>query len=143
MSKTALYVHLVFATKRREGTLTFPVRERLYDYIIGIFRRNNCFVYAINGVSDHIHILFDLHPSVALAHLVRELKTVSSGWIKKEWLFPMFCGWNDGYYAGSLSPAHKDACIRYIKEQEEHHSRADFMTEMQMMADKYALLSCR
>ena len=40
-----------------------------------------------------------VHPSVALADLVKDIKVASSGYIKEKDLLPDFDGWQDGYAA--------------------------------------------
>lgn len=74
MSKTKCLIHLVFATKSRKTTILMPRKAELYNYIFGILKNNNCFVHRINGMSDHVHILFDLNPSIALADIVKAIK---------------------------------------------------------------------
>jgi len=44
-------------------------------------------------MEDPIHILSDLHPSVALADYIRDIKVSSSKWRKESGLFPNFKGW--------------------------------------------------
>jgi putative transposase len=65
----------------------------------GILENKKCHLYQINGVEDHIHILTHLHPSVALADLVKDIKLASTKFIKEKGLFPQFSGWQDGYGA--------------------------------------------
>ena len=74
-------------------------RDELYGYISGIIRNKKCVVYKINGVEDHLHILTDLHPSIALADLIKDIKIASSNYIKEKNLFPGFIGWQSGYGA--------------------------------------------
>jgi REP element-mobilizing transposase RayT len=50
-------------------------------------------------MEDHIHILSDLHPSIALADYIREIKVSSSKWMKASGLFPCFRGWGVKYCA--------------------------------------------
>lgn len=139
MSKTAIYIHLVFATKYRRGTILPEGRDRLYAYLSGVIENNMSHVCAIGGYKDHIHILLDLHPSVALASLVREMKTSSVALLKRERFLNYFEGWADGYYAGSISPGHKKQCEDYINNQENHHSGISLEEEMEKMASKYDL----
>ena len=58
--------HIVFRTKGSEKTINQDHREDLYKYIWGIVKNKKCVLYRINGIEDHIHILSDLHPSIAL-----------------------------------------------------------------------------
>jgi putative transposase len=90
-------------------------------------RKNH--LYQINGVEDHLHILTHLHPSVALADLIKDIKLSSSKFIKEKNIFPDFKGWQNGYGAFTYSIERKDALIHYIKNQEEHHKIKTFREE--------------
>jgi putative transposase len=61
----------------------------------GIVRNNGQKLIAINGTSDHVHILIGLKPAMALAALIRDIKADSSNFInKKKWvssLSELFC----------------------------------------------------
>ena len=132
-SKMATYTqtiyHIVFATKHRERVLDKPHREDLFRYIWGIVKNHDCHLFRLNGVEDHIHILTSLHPTVALADLVKAVKTGSSKWIKEENVFPQFSHWQDGYGAFTHSIREKNPLIDYIKDQENHHRRVDYLDE--------------
>ena len=52
--------------------------NELYAYITGIIKNKNSHLYRINGVENHLHILTDMHPSIALADFMREVKASSS-----------------------------------------------------------------
>ena len=86
-------------------------------------------MYRINGMQDHIHILSDLHPCIALADFMREIKTSSSIWLKKQTEFSEFKGWADGYAALTISYRDKDSVIEYIKNQQKHHEIESFPDE--------------
>jgi putative transposase len=86
-------------------------------------------LYRINGVEDHIHIFSDLHPSLCLADLVKEIKVASSIWMKANKNFPRFEGWQEGYGAFTYSIREKDMIINYIKKQKEHHRTETFYDE--------------
>jgi REP element-mobilizing transposase RayT len=65
---------------------------QLYECITGIIKNKNSHLYRINGANDHLHILTDMHPSLALADFMREIKVSSSVWMKSSGLFPLFNG---------------------------------------------------
>ncbi|PKD43407.1 IS200/IS605 family transposase [Rhodohalobacter barkolensis] len=88
-----IHYHIVFSTKNRVPYLEKPHRELLYKYIWGVLKKNRCYLYRIDGTENHIHILIDLHPSVSLANLIKDIKLASSDFIKRENLFPKFTGW--------------------------------------------------
>lgn len=139
MSKTRLLTHIVFSTKHRELTLTETNKRELYAYIFGILKNKNCFLERMNGIPDHIHLLVDLHPSVAVADLVRDIKSFSHKWLKSNPHFPLFNGWGDGYYAVSVSADGLASCKQYIMEQEEHHKLHDLLFEMHQFAGSNGL----
>jgi REP element-mobilizing transposase RayT len=78
MSYRQILYQIVFATKYRQHTIADAHCNELYRYIWGIIKNKNCKLFRINGVEDHIHILCDLHPSVALADLVKDIKVSGS-----------------------------------------------------------------
>lgn len=102
-------------------TLTNEYREDIYRFIWKIVKEKNCRLLRIGGIPNHIHILLDLNPTLALANVVRDIKAKSSGWLRKDSRFPHFTGWSKEYFAASVSNADKDAVIEYIKNQQEHH----------------------
>lgn len=119
---TRILYHIIFGTKRRERTLTTDNRTELFKYIHGILENKKCFSYQINGVEDHIHILVDIHPTVAVSSLVKDIKLASTIYIKEQKLFKNFRGWQEGFGAFTYSIREKPILINYIKNQEEHHN---------------------
>ena len=126
---TQIIYHIVFATKNRERVLDKPCREDLFRYVWGIVKNHDCQLFRLNGVEDHVHILTSLHPTVAMADLVKAVKTGSAKWIKENGVFPQFSHWQEGYGAFTHSVREKDVLIEYTKNQEEHHRRVDFSDE--------------
>jgi REP element-mobilizing transposase RayT len=126
---TQILYQIVFSTKQRQPTLAKNNREMLYQYISGILVKKNCHLYRINGIEDHIHIATHLHPTVALASLIKDIKLASSAYIKDAGLFGNFNGWQDGYGAFTYNFKEKDKLIEYIKQQEQHHAKKTFREE--------------
>ncbi len=81
-------------------------------------------------MEDHIHILSDLHPSVALADFIKDIKVASSLWMKQSGLFPHFRGWAIKYCALTYSYKQKHIIVNYIKRQREHHKKETFKAEV-------------
>lgn len=127
---TRIIYQVIFSTKNREQTLTGDKREELYKYISGILKNQKCHLYAIGGVSDHIHIVTHLHPSVALASLVKDIKLACSKQIKESGWFDYFDGWQDGYGAFTYAFKDKNRLIDYVKNQEAHHSKKTLREEL-------------
>lgn len=130
MSKVAAYYHIVISTKNREMTIPPQYREDLYRFIWKTISNYKCTLIRIGGIQNHIHILLDLNPTVALSKLVQEIKALSSGWMTQDSRFPQFYGWSPGYYAYTISPNIKHYVIEYIKNQEAHHLGRPFDDEI-------------
>ena len=126
---TQILYQLIFATKNRGKIMIPDGQESLYRYISGVMKHKKCHLYRINGTEDHIHIITHIHPTVALAHLIKDIKLSSSIFIKQENLFPGFNGWQDKYGAFTYSYAAKDNLIEYVKNQKEHHKTVSFREE--------------
>lgn len=126
---TQIIYQIVFSTHSRERTLLENNSVELYKYIAGILKNKKCHLYRINGVEDHIHIVTHIHPAVALANLVKDIKLASSEWIKNNKIFPSFSGWQDGYGAFTYSIKEKNRLIEYVKNQKEHHAIKTFREE--------------
>jgi REP element-mobilizing transposase RayT len=78
---------------------------------------------------DHLHLLVGLLPDVALSDLMRDVKAGSSKFInERHWVAGRF-SWQEGFGAFSYSRSQFGTVIRYIENQQEHHSRQSFSDE--------------
>jgi putative transposase len=131
--------HLIFRTKDSQKTLIQAHSRELYAYLMGFIRNKNCFLYRINGMEDHLHILCDLHPTIALADYMRDLKTSSSIWLKQSGKFSDFNGWADGYAALTYGWKDRDKIANYIKNQQEHHKHLSFQDELRELLQEQGI----
>ncbi len=131
MSYTQLLYHIVLRTKKSQKTLSLDHSEALYKYIWGIINRKDCLLYRINGMEDHIHLLVSIHPTIAVADFVRDLKRSTSMMLKMEKGFEKFKGWGSGYCSLSYSMRDKEMISNYIKNQREHHQKISFQKEFE------------
>ncbi|MCX6800078.1 MAG: IS200/IS605 family transposase [Candidatus Falkowbacteria bacterium] len=115
--------HLTFHTRKNENVLHNSENAELFKYIWGVMKNKNCRLFRINGIENHVHIVCDLHPSIALADLVKDIKVSSSKWIKEKHIYPKFSNWSESYGAFTLSIREKDAIIKYVINQQEHHKK--------------------
>jgi REP element-mobilizing transposase RayT len=104
-------------------------KDELYKYITGIVKNNNQKLLAINGVSNHIHILLNIKPNIALSDLVRDIKANSSRFVNKKGFVHGKFSWQEGFGAFSYSISQLDDVIQYIQNQEEHHKETSFKDE--------------
>ena len=126
---TQIHIHFVFAVKFRDGIISPQWKETLYKYITGTIHNNNHKLLAINGTSDHIHILIGLRPSQSISDLMKDVKQSSSKWINENKLVKGHFEWQEGYGAFSHSKSQINKVINYIENQELHHKKLTFKEE--------------
>ncbi len=131
------YLHLIFSTKNREPLIHPDIEERLHSYIIGVSREQRVPILKINGIEDHVHILIKLHPSIALATLVREYKSYSTAWMKKNEYSDF--SWQAGYGGFSYSKSMLEPVIKYISNQKEHHRSETFKEEIEIIKKNWGI----
>ncbi len=136
---TQILYQIVFGTYNNERTVIESGRENLFKYIWGILKNKKCHVYRIGGVEDHIHIITHVHPTVAVAYLIKDVKLASSDYIKAKNIFPGFNGWQDGYGAFTYAISAKDNLIEYVKNQKEHHRKVSFRDEYVSLLKEHAI----
>ncbi|MDN3585579.1 IS200/IS605 family transposase [Pedobacter aquatilis] len=137
MSYVKIWVHLVFSTKNRHPYLTKNIRYQVQKHIIENCEKQSIFLKAINGYTDHLHCLISLGKEQNIAKVAQLIKGESGFWINKNMLVDGTFMWQDDYFAVSVSESQLEAVTNYIKNQESHHSKKTFGTEVKEFADKY------
>ena len=125
---TRLMLHAVFGTKHRAPLITDDWRDDLHAYIGGIAKHRNSELLAAGSVEDHIHLLLRFPATVAVADLMRDIKTNSSAW-RREHGDPGF-GWQNGYGGFTVSTSIAPDVVNYLARQREHHRRKSFQDEL-------------
>ena len=130
MSYTELLYHAVVRTYKSETTLPTDDRVKfLYKNIWGIIKNKGGELYRINSMSDHVHLLFTMPPTIALSDYMKAIKASSSKIIKSADGFEKFKAWSEGYAALTCNLRDKDVIINYIINQQEHHKKVTFKDE--------------
>ncbi|MBD5297350.1 MAG: IS200/IS605 family transposase [Bacteroides sp.] len=137
MSKVNAIYHIVINTKDRKPAIPMLHRKKLYAYIHAIIQNKGCRTLRINGIENHVHILLDLHPSVALSTLIGEIKRSSTLWLRNQIEFPKFDYWGKEYFAASVSHSDWQSVKEYICNQEEHHKGIAYEDEMKRWAETH------
>jgi putative transposase len=137
MSYVRIWIHLVFSTKYREKTLYPEIRRKVHAHIIENCANKDIFLQSINGVDDHLHCLISLKREQSLAHVANLIKGESSYWINKQGFMKEKFLWQDDYYAISVSESRVPIVINYIKNQEAHHFKKNFESEIREITANY------
>ncbi|OXG06322.1 REP element-mobilizing transposase RayT [Flavobacterium araucananum] len=136
---TQIHIHFVFAVKFRQAIIHNDWKEELYKYIAGIIRNNNHKLLAINGVSDHIHVLIGIRPAQSISDLMKNIKQDSSKWINTNKFLKIHFEWQEGYGAFSYSKSQLNAVVNYIENQEVHHKKKTFREEYIDFLEKFEI----
>lgn len=140
MSYVRIWVHLVFSTKNRHPYLTKNIRYKVQKHIMENCREKSIFLQAINGYTEHIHCLISLGREQTIAKVAQLIKGESSFWINKNMLTDIPFMWQDDYFAVSVSESGLQAVTNYIKNQEIHHTKKSFESEVKEFEDKYGFI---
>ncbi len=133
-------VHIVYSTKQRVRCLEGSgLRSRLYAYLAGICRRRQCCALAAGGTSDHVHLLCQLHRTVALADLLRELKRSSSNWLQSQDVRLRNFAWQAGYGAFSVGCPQAENVAAYIRNQGAQHRQQTFQEEFCLLMTQHKI----
>ncbi len=134
---TQVHIHTVFSVRNRECIIRDQWKDELYKYITGIMRNHNHKLLAINGMPDHIHILFGMRPIQSLSDLLQDVKGNSSKWINDKKFVKGKFSWQEGYGAFSYSKSQLPQVIKYIEGQEKHHIKKTFIEEYKEFLDTF------
>ena len=126
---TQINIHTVFSVQNRHCIISNSWKNELYKYITGIIKNNKHKPPAINGMPDHIHILFGLRPAQSISDLLQDIKGNSSKWINEKKFIKGKFSWQEGYGAFSYRKSDISQIINYIRNQQEHHRRKSFTEE--------------
>src|SRR5690242_10325375 len=110
---TNLLTHIIFSTRERLPLIQTDWRGDLHAYLGGIAREVECRPLAINGTSDHVHILISTHPAKSVAEIVRTLKANSTKWVGQHHMPNKSFAWQTAYSAFSVSQSNALAVKKY------------------------------
>ena len=106
-----MHVHLAFVTKYRRGVFTKEILDDLRPIFASVCVDFEAELVEFDGEDDHVHLLVNYPPKVAVSKLVNSLKGISSLLIRKK-NYPsikkrLWGGalWSPSYFAGSCGGA--------------------------------------
>ncbi|MFD0400531.1 IS200/IS605 family transposase [Kitasatospora sp. NPDC127121] len=119
----ALHAHLVFVTKFRHKVFNDAHLRRVEEIMRTVAEDFECEIVEFNGENNHVHLLVNFPPKVALSKLVNSLKGVSSRRMRQE--YPELVRhywraqklWSGSYFAGSVGGAPISVLRQYIEQQ--------------------------
>ncbi|MGW6916984.1 IS200/IS605 family transposase [Kitasatospora sp. NPDC054939] len=121
---TAMHVHLVFVTKYRRGVFTDAMLTRCEEIMRKVCTDFEAELKEFNGERDHVHLLVEYPPKVAVSGLVNSLKGVSARLLRREYTSTMNVAvvhghlWSPSYFAASCGGAPLAIIREYIQNQQ-------------------------
>jgi len=119
-----MHVHLVFVTKYRRNVFTKQILEELRRIFVDVCTDFEADLIEFEGEKNHVHLLVNYPPKVAVSKLVNSLKGVSSRLIRKK-QYPSIQQalwgdhlWSPSYFAGACGGAPLSVIRQYIEQQD-------------------------
>ena len=121
-----MHVHLVFAAKYRRKVFDGDAIERLRIIFAKTCADIEAQLIEMDGEDDHVHLLVEYPPKLAVANLVNSLKGVSVRLLRKERpdILKRYCKavlWSASYFASSCGGAPILIVRQYIEQQQTPH----------------------
>jgi putative transposase len=138
-SLAKVYLHLLFSTKNRESLLADDWRDELFQVLGGTTNNLGCQSLIVGGVADHVHLLFLLGRTIAIADAIGKIKSTSSLWVNQTHGLSTPFHWQGGYAVFSVSQSNVEAVREYIRRQPEHHAKQSFQDELRDWLRKYEI----
>ena len=83
-SYNKIWIHAVFATKERLPLIASSVEIKIYENIKQQLTEVGCKPRIINGMPDHVHLLFLQNPLKSIADILKQIKGSASHWINEQ-----------------------------------------------------------
>lgn len=121
-----MHVHLVFVAKYRRKVFDGDAIERLRKMFAKVCEDFEATLVEMDGEDDHVHLLVEYPPKVAVSALVNSLKGASSRRLRTErpdianryWKNML---WSPSYFAASCGGAPIGIVRQYIEQQQTPH----------------------
>lgn len=132
-----MLVHAVWATKDRKPLMNKENKDAICRHIREYAPSKNIHLININGWLNHLHCVLSLSVDQNIATVLGLIKGESSFWASKNLNWSEKFGWQDEYFAVSVSQSQLDVLNRYIDNQEEHHKKKTFQQEYDEFIKNY------
>lgn len=120
---SAMHVHLVFTPKYRRKVFDEAMLSCCETSMRSVCEDFDATLVEFNGEEDHVHLLIEYPPKVAVASLVNSLKGVSARRLRQEFVGRVNRAsmngrfWSPSYFAASCGGAPLEIIKRYVEQQ--------------------------
>ena len=116
-----IYYHITWATKGRRALILPSFEHRIFQWIRDKAEALEAYVFAINGVEDHVHTVAAVPPKIALSQFIGQLKGSSARRANERLELDFTFAWQAEYGVHSFSEKELTPIIRYVNFQKRHH----------------------
>jgi putative transposase len=111
--------HVIWCPKYRRRVLGGAVEVRLKQIIDEVVAEFGGIVIEVETMPDHVHLLVELPPQVAVSKLVQIMKGRSSRRLRQEFpqLARMKCLWAPSWFVSTVGGAPLEVVRRYVENQ--------------------------
>ena len=114
--------HIVWLPKYRKKVLTGAVKDRLIELLTECAEVNGWEIQELNVQLDHVHLVIQLPPSIAVSKAVQLFKGISSKMIRAELpeIKKFLWGndfWADGFFSESVGYCDEQTILNYVRNQ--------------------------
>lgn len=119
-----MQVHLVFVARYRRKIFDLDAIEKLRSYFSSVCADFGVELVEMDGECDHVHLLINYPPKLAVSNLVNSLKGVSSRLLRRDRpdiaqrYYYKGVLWTPGYFASSCGGAPISIIRQYIEQQQ-------------------------
>ena len=131
MAYTKLFYHVIWSTKNRKPIITPIIETQLHGFIAKKAISLGAIVYAIDGISDHIHLTVSVPPSIPISKFIGQIKAVSSTKLNQSGLIDYKFRWQSSYSIFTFRESELPSIIRYVKNQKDHHKEGTIIAIME------------
>jgi len=131
MPYSRLFYHFIWATKNRLPLITDENQPSIYAAIRAKATDLGGISHALNGLSDHVHLVVTVPPKISLAEFIGQVKGNSShlaGRLNNE---PF--AWQAEYGVLSVSESHLSVVVKYVVEQQQRHAQNKLNEQLERM----------
>jgi len=118
-----MHVHLVFVAKYRRKVFTKNILQDLREIFLNVCADFESKLVEFEGEINHVHLLVEYPPKIAISKLVNSLNGVSSRLIRKKGYASIQKAlwgdnlWSPSYFAGACGGAPLTVIRQYIEQQ--------------------------
>jgi putative transposase len=115
--------------------VTAEIERAVYRCIQQQAQKMRCEVLALNGMPDHVHLVLRAPAVLSLAQITKQIKGMSSTFVRDQLLLSEFFGWRTGYFVHSLCEPTQARVIAYVQNQKQHHAQETVWQSLESSED--------